>query len=306
MFNRTLIAATLALATMAQAQSLPPLDPPLTVKPLRDGVYWVSGGVANSAFVVGDKGVVVVDTQLFVEGARSLQAEIANITPKPVGAVILTHSDPDHVLGLPAFPAHITIVAQRNARDEIKADSENPQSRPAARAMKDVLPNKIVQHRDQLVLEGVRMTLIHTAGAHTDGDLALYLPRQKIVIAGDLLTPGIGDYPGIHLCKHGSSLGWIASVEAILALDADVYVSGHGGTLTRAEVKARIDAARRRRAQVAALVAQHKSLDEIKTLLGDQPLGGDAAAFPTYVETTYQELTNTAPCGNAAAPAHSH
>ncbi|MES2258158.1 MAG: MBL fold metallo-hydrolase [Pseudomonadota bacterium] len=317
MFRHTVIAASIALATLASAhaqapaapasQAAPagvaPVNPPLTIKPLRGGAYWVEGGIANTGFVVGDKGVIVIDAQMFVDAAATVQAEIAKITPKPVSQIILTHSDRDHVLALPAYPAGTPIIAHEHTRADMLAASADPAARPASRELKNFLPTRTVTKREDLVLEGVRVTLLNTASAHTDGDLAVYLPAQKIVFAGDLVTPGIGDYPGIHLCKRGSSLGWIQSLEAVLALDADTYISGHGEPLTRAELQTRVDAAKVRRSQIQALVGQGKSLVEVKAALHDVPLLGLAARFPTFVETTYQELTKTGPdCGPPPAP----
>ena len=77
-----------------------------------------------------------------------------------------------------------------------------------------------------MVLNGVRMVLMYVAPAHTSGDLFVYLPDQKIVFAGDIHLTNSGRFPVIKI--GGSSLGWIASMKAMLALDADTYVPGHG------------------------------------------------------------------------------
>ena len=262
-------------------------------KLLAPGVYWLPGAISNSGFVIGDKGVVVIDAQIFVPLARAELAQIATLTPKPVDVMILTHSDPDHINGLPAYPAGMTIIAQENAKAEIERAIADPGSNglPPPAGMKDYLPTHTVSAREALTLDGVGMVLIHTAPAHTDGDLIVYLPASRVVFAGDLLTPAIGGYPGIHLNKHGSSLGWTESIRAMLALDADVFVSGHGDPLTREQVQSRLAAAVQRRAEIKALVDKKMSLAEVKAALHDAPLNGAAARFPTFIETTYQELT---------------
>src|SRR2546430_1019500 len=83
-----------------------------------------------------------------------------------------------------------------------------------------------------VTIEGVKMTLIHVAPAHTSGDLAVYFPDYKVVASGDLI--GDGD-PTLHLEKNGSSEGWIRFVSALADLDADMYVRGHAGVGTRAQ-----------------------------------------------------------------------
>lgn len=266
---------------------------PLSVEPVRDGVYYVTGGMANSGFIVGDSGVIVIDAQMFEPAANKVLKAIAGITPLPVNTMILTHSDPDHVNGLPAYPRGIQIIAQGNTREEMQAALDNPNENhtPTPPELKDYLPTRNVKDRERLVVDGVQLDLLHVAPAHTDGDLIVYLPAKKIVFAGDILTPGSGPYPGIHLAKHGSSLGWIKSMEALIALDADVYISGHGEPLKQEDLKARLQSAVQRRAEIAQLVAQHKSLDEVKAALHDPAPSGAAKLFPTFTETTYQELT---------------
>lgn len=301
--------AVLSTSTFAQQQT-PPQGPaaagaggrlaammagPLTVTPLRGGVYWVSGGVPNTGFVVGDKGVVAIDAQMFAGTAKRELAEIAKITDKPVNAIILTHSDGDHVNGLPGFPLGMQIVAQENAKTEMLDALADPQPHglPTPPELKDYIPTITVRDRKNLVLDGVRFELIHAAPAHTDGDLIIYLPDQKIVFAGDLVTPSMGAYPLIHLNKHGSSLGWIKSAKAILALDADTYISGHGDRLDKAQLRQRVADVEARRTRIEALVAEGKSLDDIKATFHDPaPPNAQAARFPSFTETVYQELTS--------------
>src|SRR5271167_150629 len=99
----------IAIATVASAQQ--PAAPFVT-KQLAPNVYWVNGGGGNSGIIVGDKGVIVIDAKTTADGGKQLLDEIAKVTPKPVTTVILTHSDGDHVNGLAAFPAGLTIIAQ--------------------------------------------------------------------------------------------------------------------------------------------------------------------------------------------------
>src|SRR5215472_2825528 len=91
------------------------------VHQLKPNVYWVEGGGGNRGVIVGDKSVIVVDAKTPPAGGKALLDDIAKITPKPVTAVILTHSDGDHVNGLASFPSGITIIAQENNKKEQEA-----------------------------------------------------------------------------------------------------------------------------------------------------------------------------------------
>jgi glyoxylase-like metal-dependent hydrolase (beta-lactamase superfamily II) len=267
----------------------------LVIEPLRGGVYWVRGGVSNTGFVIGDRGVVVIDPQMFPVTAKKLLRDIERLTSQPIAAIILTHSDPDHVNGLPGYPRGTTVIAHANTRADMLAALTSQQtrwiSRPSA-AVKDYLPSRLVTGREELELAAVRLVLLNFGPAHTDGDLIIYLPEQRIVFAGDLLAMTVGPYPGIHAIKRGNSAGWIRSVRAMLALDADVFVAGHGALHSRSDVSAALQRGEQRRSQIESLVVEGKSLDEVKQALGDKPPTGVARMFPTFTETTFDELVN--------------
>src|ERR1700722_2264641 len=270
-----------AASTGAQA---PPAPAPISVKPLNGNVYRTQGGSgSNTGIIVGTNGVFVVDAKQTVDSAKETLADIAKITPKSVTDVIITHSDGDHVNGLAGFPMGLTIIAQENCKKEMEASLNNPQGA----APRDYLPTKTVDKKESLTIDGVSVTLLHWAPAHTSGDLVVYLPSQKIVFTGDIVAAQM-PYPLVHLEKNGSSLGWIETMKGILALDADSFVPGHGDLQTRADLEKRLADAQARRAQIQELVAQGKSLDDVKAALGESttpaPAGGRRPRFAGLTE----------------------
>ena len=95
-------------------------SPPKIVK-VTDKIYSAVGyGMANSVMVVGDDGIIIIDTMLTYETAKEVMKEFRKISDKPVKAIIYTHSHPDHVNGAGAFAeyadsdlkiyAHSTVV----------------------------------------------------------------------------------------------------------------------------------------------------------------------------------------------------
>lgn len=275
------------LAVTVQAQG--PATSPLTVHSLGGNVSWVEGGGGNSGVVVGDKGVIVIDAKISEASGKELLAAIGKITPKGVSTVILTHSDRDHVNGLTAFPEGVTIIAQENnKKEQERAIAVGGKDAPAA----SHLPTRVItRDDDRMTVDRVALELLHTGPAHTSGDLVVYLPKQKIVFTGDLITNRPD--PLIHLEKNGSSEGWIKAAKGLVALDADTFVPGHGTPETKAEVQQYLTHAEAKRTKIAALVSQGKSLEEIRSAVGDavSAQSGNAPAFATFTEVVYQELT---------------
>jgi len=282
------LAVFVLLAMLGRAQQP---APPLKVTQIKDNVYWAQGGVgSNDGIIVGTTGVIVVDTKTTADSEKEVIAEIAKITPKTVNTAIITHSDGDHANGLAAFPAGLTIIAQENCKKELEASagSRNP-------APQDRLPTKTYNRTNKLTIDGVHIRLYHWANAHTSGDTVVYLPDQKIVFGGDLLVTNRPD-TNIHLEKHGSAAGWIENAKGMLGLDADTYLTGHGNMMTKAEVQKKLDLIQDKYNKIKSMVAEGKSLDEIKTSLGEPtvapPPNANGAPPPaTLTEIIYKEVS---------------
>lgn len=163
------------------AQQQPP--PPLTVTNIGGNVFWVRGGGgsndgvgANNAFIVGTSGVIVVDTKTMVDVEKGVIAEIAKTTLKPIDTVILTHSDEDHVNGLPVFPAGITIIAQENCKKEMETSAKlgyepcsGCRTQGQVTPSQNRLPTKTFANMEALTIDGVHIRLYHWGPAHTKG-----------------------------------------------------------------------------------------------------------------------------------------
>jgi glyoxylase-like metal-dependent hydrolase (beta-lactamase superfamily II) len=296
MRNRTIFPVRLAITAVAFSISTlaqPPAPAPFTAHQLKPNVYWIEGGGGNSGVIVGDKGVIVIDAKTTAAGGKELLDDIAKITPKPVTTVILTHSDGDHVNGLAAFPAGITIIAHENNKKEQQAAlTAGGRGAPPA----DHLPTRVVtKNKETLKINGVKVEVFHWAPAHTSGDLVVYLPADKIVFTGDIIAMQLPD-PLIHLEKNGSSEGWITTAKGMVALNADQYVPGHGDVQMKPAIQKRLADAEAKRAKIKDLVAQGKSLEEIKVAVGDpspaQGRGGRGGpGFASFTEVVYKELT---------------
>lgn len=294
---RAIIASTVLVTAGASAAQDKPAPAALTVHALHDGAYWVEGGRSNTGFVVGRTGVIVIDAQMNGDLVAKEMAAIAAVTPKTVNQMIITHADPDHVVGLPYYPAGTPILAHENTKSEIIASASDPKGVPfngAAYKKLVTLPYRTVGATEAMMLDGIPLKVIYVAPAHTSGDLVVYLPAAKIVYGGDIVLTNTGKYPVIHF--GGSSAGWIATMKAILALNANTYVPGHGPIVPKAKLAAMVRDVEERRAAVKAMVEGGKSLVDVEAAL---PEPGANPMFLTFTQTVFKELTEGYP---AASP----
>lgn len=285
-----------AIATVVCSASLgaQPQAAPVSISQVGPNVYVAAGGAgSNSGIVVGPSGVILVDTKTTVDSEKDVLAAIAKITPKPVIAVFLTHSDGDHVNGVAALPKGIQVIAHENCKKEMEtAMAAGGRGAPSA----ETLPNRVTtKEREDFVLDGIHFSGFHWGPAHTSGDLVVLLPDLHIAFGGDILATNRPD-PIIHNEKNGSSEGWISTVQKILELDAAQFVPGHGDVQTKADVQKRLEAVREKRGKITAMAGQGKSLDEIKQALGEPaaavPAGGRGGGLPGFTDVVYQEVTH--------------
>jgi glyoxylase-like metal-dependent hydrolase (beta-lactamase superfamily II) len=284
-------AALLLLAGPAIGQQDQPArqgPAPITIQPITLNVLLVKGGTGgNSGLIVGDREIIAVDAKMSPESVREMLAEINKTVPFPVTKIILTHSDQDHVNGLPGFAKGLAIIGQEVIKaDLIKAADDLP-------TLQDYLPT--VVFKDELKLKSGRRTILlrYYGPAHTSGDTVVYVEPDRVAFVGDLVF--IGRDPLIHTSKGGSFSGLVKTLRAILSRrpHVDLFIPGHGDMVTRDELERLIRSMETTKSRVQSMIAEGKSLDEIKRILKveDQPAADPKMRFPSLVELIYLELT---------------
>lgn len=188
--------------------------------------------ISNAGFVVTPAGVVVIDALGSPALATRLIAEIRKVTPQPVTHVIVTHYHADHIYGLQAFKAQgARIVAHRAARAymtsetaRLRLETSRQELAPWIDAQTRLVEaDEWIDKDKDLVVGGVRFQLKHVGPSHTLEDLAIYLPSEKVLFAGDLVFRSRIPYVGQADSRH-----WIVALDDLLAFDTAVIVPGHG------------------------------------------------------------------------------
>jgi len=243
------VGAILAMAFFvppnAAAQQAAPADAlPFTLKPLGHNVYAAidgpkGGAGANAGFVIGDDGVLVVDTFESLDAAKALLAEIRKLTPLPVKYVVNTHYHLDHTGGNKVFQdAGAAVIAHRNVpgwihTENLKFFGKN--IKPEQKAMVEALgsPNLVYDQNIGVTLGAVAVYIRYFPG-HTGGDSVVFIPSAGVVFGGDLFwnhtLPNLID---------ASTEPWISTLTEILKrAPSAAFVPGHGDVGKGADVEA--------------------------------------------------------------------
>lgn len=252
------LGATAALAARAAAPTRPGPPALFEVVPVREGVWAaiarpVTPLNCNAAVIAGARELLVVDSHGTPSSAQSLLRQLARVTRLPVRYVVNTHFHGDHARGNQTYGPDVQIVATEATRRNLQAIetarladelaalpariAELRQDRsPAGRArlaaaerhraelerLRIVLPTITFDRSLRLHGLGREVVILFLGRAHTDGDAVVYLPRERVVVTGDLVTrwgPGMGDgYPD----------EWLRTLDELARLDVETVIGGHG------------------------------------------------------------------------------
>ncbi len=197
------------------------------------------GGGPNAGVIVAGDQVLVIDSLISPGTGRQLAEHMGQVTERSVSYLVNTHHHGDHVFGNQAFSPPGTIIAHETVREALisqgqamlKSYAERfPQLAPDIKETTVIPPQITFRDRMSMHFDGRTIELIHPGVAHTHGDTMVYLPKEKILFAGDLLFNHI--FPPIF----GSSAGWIATLERVEAMDIETIVPGHGFIATKKDL----------------------------------------------------------------------
>ena len=224
-----------------------------TLEVLADGVYALTAeGDPNLGAIEGEDFLVCFEALATPVAARRWMAKLREHTDKPVRYLVLSHYHAVRVLGASAFDAE-TIVSSEQTRDLIaergRQDWESEYGRmPRLFEEPESIPGltwPTMTFRDKLTIElgGDRGELLleHVGRGHTEGDLVAWLPKDKVLFAGDLVESQAALYTG-----DAFHFDWAAAtLDRIKAYGAEQLVGGRGAIARgRGEVDAAVEQTR--------------------------------------------------------------
>jgi glyoxylase-like metal-dependent hydrolase (beta-lactamase superfamily II) len=168
-----------------------------------------------SMFVVSDEGVLVADGQGSVEETRRLVENIASITDRPITHVVIGSDHGDHTGGNAAFPDGALFIAHPTSAASLRnaAAAGNAPEIPIVEAPRGM----------ELDLGGRAVRILFLGRAHTGGDLVVHLPDDGVAFMSEAYLHRV--FPAMRSAYPSE---WVDMIEAAQALEAEVYIPGHG------------------------------------------------------------------------------
>jgi glyoxylase-like metal-dependent hydrolase (beta-lactamase superfamily II) len=183
------------------------------------GHYVYSSGARLSGIIATGDGVIVLDALSNEAMAKHERALIAATIKQPVRYLISSTFHGNYALGNVAYPDSIKIGTENYRTDllDLMKKDNMPEATQAA-----MLPQVTFKERMTLFLGGKEIQILYIGRAHTRGDAVVFVPQDRIVYLSEVFFDGRFPF------MSDGYVDWIATIDSLLKLDADIFVPGQG------------------------------------------------------------------------------
>ncbi len=224
-------------------------------------------GGSNSAVLITDEGVLVVDTRMHPDDAEDLLAEIRRHTDAPIRYVVNSQHHGDHYMGNSVFEREGAIFIQH---PDTKAVIEQRfqfevETRPFGDRGQDpdavtlVLPDILFESGMTIELGGRTVELLYIGPGQNEGDTLVYFPHARALHTGGVFH----NRSWANTSYAPSFEGWVNVLRAMKRIGADTYIPPHGDLATEADLDAFTDFIEQISSGVRAAVDAGTPLEEM-------------------------------------------
>ncbi len=220
----TVLLLALQAATASQAPSAEQAANPGRLRQIIPGHYVFTtnneGRLFNSGVVATSEGVVVFDALDSEAIARAERTAIAGVVKQPVRYLVSSVFHDPFSKGNIAY-ADVFKIGHDTYRAGLLDQMQRgrvPDEEQRAR-----MPNATFRDRMTLHLGGKEIQILYFGSAHTKGDSILFVPQDRIAYMSEVFFNE--EFPNM---AGGYGVSWIRVLDAVKALDAEIFIPGHG------------------------------------------------------------------------------
>jgi glyoxylase-like metal-dependent hydrolase (beta-lactamase superfamily II) len=186
------------------------------VQQLKPNVFMITDGGYESAFVTTGQGVVLFDAP--PSFARHLVQAVNEVTKEPIVELVYSHLHVDHIGGA-------GLIARQVPKLEIVAEEGTTQVLRELQDPERPVPTQTFKEHETLKVGSMTADITVGHWHSPEGDLVIFIPDKKFVMAIDALSSGAVPFMGLDLTMNMHD--YLRVFDQLLALDFDVMVPGH-------------------------------------------------------------------------------
>ena len=255
----------------------------ITTTKISNNFVALDGQGGRIGVLYGPDGIFMVDSQ-FAPLSEKITAAIRKVSDQKIRFLVNTHVHGDHTGGNANFgKAGATIIARPMLKQRLIKPNPPANGGPApAGAPAEAVPGYVIDSRTRMTLDGETIDLIPLPVAHTDGDTAVKFVKNDVLMTGDVFR-SVG-FPNIDRGNGGSLKGMLDAFDTLIAASGPntKVLPGHGPITNRAGIVAHKRMAIALRDQVAKMIAEGKTQEQI---------------VAAKITNKYEKLTGNAPGG---------
>jgi cyclase len=175
---------------------------------------------ANIPVIVTGQDVVLVGSHFAPAAARSLIEQVKTLTDKPVRFIVNTHYHAAQNWARDAYPAGVEVIGHELARRALLFDSQG-RPRPA-NAVTAIPPTLGMTTRLSFYRGDREIRILYLGRGHSDSDLVVFLPKERILCAGELLVGVLPDMSDANITD------WVSTLEALKTVDFQTVLPARG------------------------------------------------------------------------------
>jgi glyoxylase-like metal-dependent hydrolase (beta-lactamase superfamily II) len=175
----------------------------------------------TNMIVVTNDGLILCDAQGNPEMTKKEVEAIHKLTPKPVKYVVIGSDHGDHTAGNNELPTDVTYIIHPTSKailDRASASGKSGSWKLPGNA-------ELVSDKKTYKLGGEEFQVLFLGRAHTGGDLAVYLPKEKVLYLSEIFLNRL--FPAM---RSAYPTEWLGALDRAEKMDVNLYIAGHGFT----------------------------------------------------------------------------
>ncbi|MDP4489479.1 MBL fold metallo-hydrolase [Pseudoalteromonas piscicida] len=190
-----------------------------------------NGWNSNSHFIITTQGVLVFDSGSSEHIGNAIIAAVKRVTEQPIRWVVNSHSHADHWLGNAAFAKlGAELISTSLSAETMKSDGPVDvkaffnMTKGATGESTLAIPTSIILHQQARTFGDTEVEFVLAKDGHSPGDVMLWLPKQRILIGGDVVNSNFMPI----MTPRGNITHLISVLKEVKQLSPLLVLTGHG------------------------------------------------------------------------------